>query len=210
MKSAKDKQQDQIQTQPLSRRNGGPRTERGKANSSQNSLKLGLFASSVIVQTKWFTESPTEFRRLLRAHLSEYPARTTRDFIRVQDLTLTEWRLSRLLTIEKILMELHGSEHRKDRWMRVYYGLAGILRERGKFFNWDPTETEKRAQECIQIGKENLEPEETIDSPEEHERDLGQLLAAMEVVHQREVHLRPILRQLREELDSTLGGLPKG
>ena len=78
----------------------GPKTEAGKQRSSQNALRHGLTAQSVVL--------PTEDLRAYQSHLksftAEYHPRGATEAHLVQALADTSWRLNRVATLETNLL----------------------------------------------------------------------------------------------------------
>ena len=78
------------------KRSTGPRTEEGKARSSQNSLKHGLLARDAVLPG----EDPTEFDRQLSTLEDEIRPANSLEFALVRQIVDTEYRLRRLGRLE--------------------------------------------------------------------------------------------------------------
>ena len=84
----------------IARANGaksrGPVTPEGKARSSQNARRHGLFARDVLLPN----ESSAEFQDLLHTHLERFRPQTPIESELVSAMTLARWRSLRLDSIE--------------------------------------------------------------------------------------------------------------
>ena len=74
----------------------GPRTSEGKARSSQNARKHGLFARDTVLPD----ENPEEFLQLIAALEEELAAATDFERRLVHHIAATEWRMRRLIRLE--------------------------------------------------------------------------------------------------------------
>jgi hypothetical protein len=89
----------------------GPRTEEGKASSSQNALKHGLSADRVVI----WDEDPNEFDALRSSLFRHYqPADPVSQF-QVEQLAASIWRLRRVPVIEAGIYS-HFMQGPKDLW----------------------------------------------------------------------------------------------
>jgi hypothetical protein len=77
----------------------GPRSEEGKAVSSQNALKTGLTGRTVLLPN----DDSAAFEQHVAAYHSEYRPAGLRETELVQSLAETRWRLNRIVTIEAAL-----------------------------------------------------------------------------------------------------------
>ena len=75
----------------------GPKTEEGKAVSSQNALHFGLNAAQVIIPG----EDPAEFEELLTDLCKTYCPGTLVEFDLVCEMAAARWRLRRLPRMEQ-------------------------------------------------------------------------------------------------------------
>ncbi len=110
------------ETQPLvkngailklpARRSTGPRTERGKAASSMNALKHGVFAREAVLRTPLADESKAEFERMLECFRKSFAPQDGFERMLVEKMVLALWRLRRLRRYERALAEedLHRFE----------------------------------------------------------------------------------------------------
>jgi hypothetical protein len=88
------------------RRNGakshGPVTAAGLQNSSQNSLKHGFTARSMVLLA---CEDPSEFEQILREYRAMYRPSTAAEQDLVDEMVAARWRIRRLWTIETCLLD---------------------------------------------------------------------------------------------------------
>jgi hypothetical protein len=79
----------------------GPKTPGGKASSSKNALRHGLFAREVVIPG----EDPAEFLALHQSFVDEYqPAGPTEEFF-VERMSNAAWRIRRLANCETVVFE---------------------------------------------------------------------------------------------------------
>ena len=78
----------------------GPVTPEGRARSSQNAIRHGLSAKSVVLST----ESAEEFQLLLDSYLDQFRPRTPVETELVELMTAARWRLRRICGIETHLL----------------------------------------------------------------------------------------------------------
>jgi hypothetical protein len=92
------------------RRNGsrssGPVTAEGKARSSQNALKHGMYSKAVVLSN----ESAELYGKLVDEYLAEYQPASRREQDLVLQIANCAWRLNRVLT-----METAALDHRMDK-----------------------------------------------------------------------------------------------
>ena len=74
----------------------GPRTEAGKQRSSQNALRHGLTAATVVLPS----EDPAQYEAHRRQFFDEYQPATPTETQLVQELVDTSWRLNRIPLLE--------------------------------------------------------------------------------------------------------------
>ncbi|HTS50397.1 MAG TPA: hypothetical protein VMH05_20770 [Bryobacteraceae bacterium] len=74
----------------------GPKTEAGRQRSSQNALKHGLTAQTLVLPT----EDPEEFNQLLTAYLDQFQPDGPAELHLVHEMVAAKWRLQRLAIIE--------------------------------------------------------------------------------------------------------------
>jgi hypothetical protein len=77
----------------------GPKTEAGRRRSSQNALKHGLTAQSVVLPS----EDPAEFQLLLTSYLDQFQPDGPAELHLVHQMVTAAWRLQRLPFIESQL-----------------------------------------------------------------------------------------------------------
>jgi hypothetical protein len=78
------------------RRSTGPKTPEGRAASSQNALKHGLYSTTVLLPG----EDQTEFQALLDSFLAEHTPATPTESTLVQQMAAAVWRLRRISRYE--------------------------------------------------------------------------------------------------------------
>jgi len=78
----------------------GPRTEAGKQRSSQNALRHGLTAQSVVVPS----EEEAAYQQLCHKFFGEYEPATATEATLVQLLADTSWRLNRVTQLEDVVL----------------------------------------------------------------------------------------------------------
>jgi len=83
-----------------SKHSTGPRTDAGKLRSSQNALRHGLTAQSVVVTP----EEEAAFQQLSRKFFEEYKPATATEATLVQLLADTAWRLNRIPQLEDAVL----------------------------------------------------------------------------------------------------------
>ena len=74
----------------------GPKTEAGRARSSQNALKHGFSAQTIVLPS----EDPAEFQQLLTAYLDDFHPAGPVELDLVHQMVAAKWRLHRLAIIE--------------------------------------------------------------------------------------------------------------
>jgi hypothetical protein len=118
----------------ISRANGaksnGPVTEEGKARSSQNSLKHGLFSTTVVLPH----ENQEEFDQLHQSISNDIRPVSALERDLVQEMAASRWRLRRLQEMESALFLKATREHMEalgagadpaEARMLAYAGIAG-------------------------------------------------------------------------------------
>ena len=92
-----------------SARSTGPVTPAGKARSSQNALRHGILAESIVLEG----ESPEAFSEILSTLLSELLPASPIEHRFVETMALSEWRRLRLLCLEKeqLAMEIQHQQN---------------------------------------------------------------------------------------------------
>jgi hypothetical protein len=92
--------------QAASRANGaksrGPVTAAGKRQSSKNSLRHGILARTVVLET----ESKERFRELLSSFQATYRPKSAVEEVLVQKMAVAHWRLLRLWSHQKAAFAL--------------------------------------------------------------------------------------------------------
>jgi hypothetical protein len=81
---------------------GGPVTPEGRARSSRNSLRHGLTAQAVVLET----ESKEDFAALLDSFLTRFHPSDPVEHELVEAMAAARWRLRRLYTIESRILEI--------------------------------------------------------------------------------------------------------
>jgi len=80
----------------------GPRTAAGKLRSSQNALRHGLTAQSVIFRSE---KDEAAYQQLCHKFFDEYQPAAATEATLVQQLTDTSWRLNRILQLENEVLD---------------------------------------------------------------------------------------------------------
>jgi len=89
-----------------SRYSTGPKTKAGKRRSSQNALRHGLTAQTVVMPN----ESLEAYRSHLKSFTHEYQPQGTTETQLVQSLADSSWRLNRVASVEATLLS-HDAAH---------------------------------------------------------------------------------------------------
>ena len=93
-----------------SRRNGarslGPVTPEGKARSSQNAVRHGMYSTVVVLKN----ESQELFDKLMSDYLTELRPETAQELDLVHDIVIARWRLNRIVAFETATLD-----HEMDR-----------------------------------------------------------------------------------------------
>lgn len=92
---------------------GGPTTASGKARSSKNAMKHGLFSEQAVIREGRHSESAEEFQKLLDAVCAALSPSTAYERAKVEQIAVLEWRRRRLLQAERV--EFQNSE-----WVFLY------------------------------------------------------------------------------------------
>ncbi len=80
----------------------GPKTPAGKAISSQNALKHGLFAYAILLHG----ESEVEFEALAESYIRRFEPRDDLEFNVVRQLIAATWRIARCWTLQSQTMNM--------------------------------------------------------------------------------------------------------
>jgi hypothetical protein len=87
------------------RRSTGPRSMRGKAASSMNALKHGVFAREAVLRTPLADESEDEFKKMLESLKEAFGPQDGFEGMLVDKMVSALWRLRRLRRCERALAE---------------------------------------------------------------------------------------------------------
>ncbi len=87
----------------------GPSTEAGRARSSQNALKHGFSAQTLVLPS----EDPAEFHQLIAAYLDDFHPNGPAELDLVHQMVAAKWRLDRLALIENQLFTA-AIQHEED------------------------------------------------------------------------------------------------
>ena len=103
----------------------GPVTDDGRAVSSQNALKFGIFSKRRFIGD----ENPEEYDALIEALVSEFNPATTSEWMLIDRMGMACVRRARLERAEAAVIELQRNEYRylpdQDKWDR--YGGRGLV-----------------------------------------------------------------------------------
>ncbi len=86
----------------------GPRTAEGKARTSMNALKHGIFAAEVVLPG----EDPKAFEQLIESYSLRFHAETIEELSVVQDIVSARWRARRISARETALTILTTEQQR--------------------------------------------------------------------------------------------------
>jgi hypothetical protein len=78
-------------------RSGGPRTEAGKARSSQNARKHGLLTEKIFILQ---TEDPAEWQKLQDTWIAKLEPKDDLELLAVNRIAFAQWRMHRLWAME--------------------------------------------------------------------------------------------------------------
>jgi hypothetical protein len=129
----------------------GPITPEGKAISSRNSLKHGLFARAVVINSAYHTEDPNEFQQLLDSLWEELQPETLFQQHLVRKIAHCLWRSQRAVIAETahINHELDNVDNDIDYEFGIKNALHGLTGGRAPA----PTEEEREAAMAYHVGK---------------------------------------------------------
>ena len=88
----------------------GPATPEGRAKSSQNSIRHGLTAESVVLPT----ESREQFQLLLDSHVQQFHPQGEVEMELIETMAVARWRLRRVCTVETSLLDNELVRRRDD------------------------------------------------------------------------------------------------
>ncbi|MFH1700681.1 MAG: hypothetical protein ABIE07_08860 [Candidatus Zixiibacteriota bacterium] len=102
----------------------GPKTEQGKRTASSNSLKHGLYAKDIIINTPHYKENKEEFEQLLGSLTGELQPKTALQDFMVLRIAVSIWRFRRSVRAEtaEINDQLEGLDHKikqRERYNRI-------------------------------------------------------------------------------------------
>jgi len=103
-----------------SKHSTGPRTDEGKARSSQNALKHGLGAKAILLPS----DDAAAFQRHLHSFLNEYQPQGPTEQQLVQTLANNSWHLDRVNRLEETLFTRAGENLTLDSQMRALTSLS--------------------------------------------------------------------------------------
>jgi len=103
-----------------SKHSTGPRTEEGKARSSQNATKHGLCAKAILLTS----DDPTAFQRRLDSFLNEYQPQGPTEQQLVRTLANNSWHLDRVNRLEEALFTHADENLTLDSQMRSLTSLS--------------------------------------------------------------------------------------
>jgi hypothetical protein len=89
---------------------GGPKTAEGRARSSANSIKHGLFSKQVVLAC----EDPAEFDALLSGYVAELRPVTPVECDLVREIAASRWRLERVEGIETAIFNSSLDQHHDE------------------------------------------------------------------------------------------------
>jgi hypothetical protein len=89
-------------------RSNGPKTEEGKARSSQNSLTHGLNSDKILVLSN---EKQEDYDGLRAAFLKRFAPKDEVELELIEEMVGAKWRLRRIRSMESDLMDMRMEEH---------------------------------------------------------------------------------------------------
>jgi len=103
----------------------GPITPQGKAISSQNALRAGLLARTIVLES----ESTERFIALLESYIMEFQPVTASEISMVEAMTVAKWRQFRVWAVQKSSVErdmaaLDPQRHRAS--IRAGFAMRGL------------------------------------------------------------------------------------
>ncbi len=170
-------------------KSSGPVTPEGRAASSQNALKLGIFSKRRFLED----EKPADFYELLDSLIAVYNPASSAELIHVDRMAMARWKLARIERAEVAIVELQRNVFlfatEEDKWHR--YGNRMLSQRVGSL---DETTRNKY------IAERDAVVTTALGIPEDTEKFV-RLSAALN----REFDLA--LRQLREEQSRRVSSL---
>src|SRR5688572_7525620 len=106
-------------------RSGGPRTEAGKARSSQNARKHGLLTEKIFILQ---TEDPAEWQKLQDAWIAKLEPKDDIELVAVNRIAFAVWRMHRLWAMETAAIDKEMDDQSADYEARYGDGGDGFLR----------------------------------------------------------------------------------
>ena len=104
----------------------GPKSDEGKASSSQNARKHGLLSKAVVAGS----EDESAFLELVGALSEEFAPATALEEELVQKLAVSFWRDRRIAVAERIAMEAEVVKNEEEAWHSAHWQLRpsqGVL-----------------------------------------------------------------------------------
>ena len=103
----------------------GPQTELGKAHSSRNALKFGVFARLPVASMKELGEDPAAFEQLYESLRQALCPQDGFEEMLVEDMVEIRWRRQRLMRAEAGILASRKREFKIEReWKEANYGKA--------------------------------------------------------------------------------------
>ncbi len=96
----------------------GPTTETGRRRSSQNAIKHGLTAQTLVLPS----EDPADFERLLDSYLQQFRPSGPVELDLIHEIVAAKWRLNRLALIETQLLAESIAKLEQDRAVEIEDG----------------------------------------------------------------------------------------
>src|SRR5688572_15902463 len=106
-------------------RSGGPRTEAGKARSSQNARKHGLLTEKIFILQ---TEDPAEWQKLQDAWIAKLEPKDDIELVAVNRIAFAQWRMHRLWAMETAAIDKEMDDQSQAYEARYGDGGDGFLR----------------------------------------------------------------------------------
>jgi hypothetical protein len=107
----------------------GPQTKLGKAHSSQNAIKYGVFARVQVATMKELGEDPAAFEQLSEFLRQAFRPQDGFEQVLVEDMAQIRWRKQRLLRAEAGLLASQKREFKNEREWKEANSGKGFNRE---------------------------------------------------------------------------------
>jgi hypothetical protein len=138
----------------------GPKTPEGKAKSSQNALKTGLYAKSRVIRS----ENPEEYDELVAEYYRKFPPASPDERFLLDRLINAEWLHRRVNNAETAVWELYLDSRQGNTFGGVYLNHAEILSRIQRRIDANERNFDKARKELLTAQANR--PAETVESLE--------------------------------------------